>query len=120
MALETNTGRNDRIGGGNTQGRGGDRAKYRKVGMGCMSEKTGFELLFSSEEREEREETAEEKEQRRRERDEKRDRETGERWRREQRRAEKWRKSEQEKAERTAERYIGGEVGVERWLISHL
>ena len=41
-------------------------------------------------------------------------------WRQEQRKREEWRKSEHEKAERMADRYTGGQAGVERWLISHL
>jgi hypothetical protein len=51
---------------------------------------------------------------------EEQNRETAKRWRKEQERTEEWRKSEAEKVRRAAERYTGGQVGVEKWLISHL
>ena len=76
----------------------------------------GLGLLFSDNEKERKLLTEEEKKQR--DRDFYRARE--ERHRQEQIRREEWKKSEQAKAERMADRYTGGQAGVERWLISHL
>jgi hypothetical protein len=86
-----------------------------------MSEKKrGLELLFSMEDGEEEELTEEEREKRFWERTEKQSKKTAEECRREQERTDAWRKSEAEKVKRVSERYMGGSIGVEKWLISHL